>query len=254
MKIEKVIHSSSDDSFYLDFWPLVSKIWKLKFQVTPVLLHFGNKEVSSEYGEVIKMPILDGVPLNTQCQISRYWIPVTEQDTVWMTSDIDMLPISKKYFIDNIKDFSEECFINLNTSKDEKKPHILYPCCYNIAKGSMFTKILKLPSKWEDFVATNFWQNNTHEYTPNGLGKMCYHWGADEMWSSKMINQYEDQGSVLPLSREFHQAHNRIDRLDWKWDPKGIVNENYYDCHCIRPYSKYASSINSIVNNILKNV
>ncbi len=254
MKIEKVIHSSSDDSFYLDFWPLVSKIWKLKFNVHPVLLHFGNKAVSSDYGDVINMPIVDGVPLNTQCQISRYWIPSTESETTWMTSDIDMLPISKHYFLNSIIDIPEDCFVNLNTHKDEKKPNILYPCCYNIAKGKTFTEILNLPSSWEDFVKTNFWQENTHEYSPKGLGKTCYHWGADEMWSSKMINSFHNQDIIRPLSREFHQGHRRIDRLDWKWNVRDIINESYYDCHCIRPYSKHKESIDSIVTNIIKNV
>jgi hypothetical protein len=46
----------------------------------------------------------------------------------------------------------------------------------------------------------------------------------------------------------------RIDRLDWRWDANEVIKENYYDCHSIRPYSKYKRSIDSIVNQILKNV
>ena len=58
MKIQKVIHSCDDKEFYSDFWPIVSKIWKLKFNIEPVLLYFGTGNPTEEYGEVIKMEIL----------------------------------------------------------------------------------------------------------------------------------------------------------------------------------------------------
>ena len=55
MRIDKVIHASDDKEFYLDFWPIVSKIWRKKFNIEPVLLYFGNGSPSEEFGTVIKI-------------------------------------------------------------------------------------------------------------------------------------------------------------------------------------------------------
>jgi hypothetical protein len=253
MKIQKVIHACDDKPFYLDFWPIVSKIWKLKFNVEPVLLYFGKGNPSTEYGTVIRMNILPDVPINTQCQISRYWIPVTEQNTIWMTSDIDMLPISKYYFQDMIKDISDDKFIALNSDPREKYPNILYSCCYNVASGKTFTEILDLPNSWEEFANLNFWKENTHNYKPDGLDNELPHWGADEMWSSRKINNYKNQNKIIRLSRSCgrHRCH-RIDRLDWKWNVEQVLQEYYYDCHSIRPYSSHKNSIDCLIKLILK--
>ena len=255
MKIDKVIHASDDKKFYLDFWPIVSKIWRKKFNVEPVLLYFGNGSPTEEYGTVIKMPILPDVPVNTQCQISRYWIPTTDLNATWMTSDIDMLPISKDYFTKWIADISDEKWVHLNSDPRESFPHITYLCCYNIAKGSTFKEILKLPNTFEEYVNLGFWKENSHDHSVPGISSSLPHWGADEMWSSKMINQYEDQSRIVRKYRDCgpHECH-RIDRVNWNWHVKDVLSEYYYDCHAIRPYEMHTQSIDRLVELILKNV
>lgn len=253
MKIQKVIHACDDKPFYLDFWPIVSKIWKLKFNIEPVLLYFGSGNPSTEYGTVIKMDIIENVPINTQCQISRYWIPTTEPDTIWMTSDIDMLPISKYYFVDMIQHIANDKFVALNSDPRETYPNLLYSCCYNVASGKTFTDILNLPPTWKEFVNLNFWKENTHNYKPDGLSAELPHWGADEWWSSKKINSFSDQNRIVRLSRSCgrHQCH-RIDRLKWNWEDEKVLQEYYYDCHSIRPYSSHKQSIDRLLNLIIK--
>lgn len=256
MKIDKVIHASDDKDFYLDFWPIVSKIWKIKFKVEPVLLYFGDNSPTEEFGKVIKMPIIPDVPVNTLCQISRYWIPVTDKNAVWMTSDIDMLPISKHYFDGFISDVPEDKWLSLNSDQKENFPNIHYLCCYNVAKGSTFQEILELPERFEDFVKKDFWKGDPNIlYKPDGLSVGMPNWSADEAWSSSRINAFGDQSRIVRRFRDCgpHRCR-RIDRLDWNWNIKDIIKENYYDCHSIRPYSKYKDSIDSIVDQILKNV
>ena len=254
MKIQKVIHSCDDKEFYSDFWPIVSKIWKLKFNIEPVLLYFGTGNPTEEYGEVIKMEILPDVPINTQCQLSRYWIPVTEPETVWMTSDIDMLPISKNYFIKNIETISDDKFISMNSDPREIYPHILYQCCYNVAKGRTFTELLDINPSWKEFMSTGFYKENTYTYTPDGLVVgSCRHWGADECWSSGKINKFKDQKRIIRQYRKCgrHQCH-RIDRIDWKWTIGEVRNDKFYDCHSLRPYKAHKESIDKLVELILE--
>ena len=253
MKIQKVIHSCDDKAFYADFWPIVSMLWKVKFGVEPVLLYFGNGNPTQKYGTVIKMDILPDVPVNTQCQLSRYWLPVTELDTTWMTSDIDMLPISKRHFTQTIEHFSDDKFIALNSDPGETFPSILYSCCYNVAKGRTFAEILQLKPTWSEFMQSGFWKENTHNYTPQGLSQALPHWGADEMWSSRLINQFHDQNRIIRLFRDCgrHRCH-RIDRIGWSWSYKNLKSGDYYDCHSLRPYHDHKAEIDRLVEAILQ--
>lgn len=245
MKIDKVIHSSNDDPFYLDFWEIVSKIWNVKFGINPVLVYFGESKVSEQYGTVIKLKVPDGVPVHTCCQISRYWIPSTENETVFMTSDIDMLPISKWYFIDQIKDITEDKFVNLNCVREQNN---FFPCCYNVAKGSTFKEVLKLKEDWEEFITSGFWKSYYYNHTPGGLNKVLTNWTADEEWSGKLISSF-DQSRIVRLYREGGTNYRRIDRPSWGWS-EGKINE-YYDAHCIRPYSLHKNEIDRLTNCIL---
>ena len=42
MKIDKVIMSCDDKRYYLDFWPLVSKVWKQKFNLHLISTYENN--------------------------------------------------------------------------------------------------------------------------------------------------------------------------------------------------------------------
>jgi len=245
MRIDKVIHSSNDDPFYLDFWEIVSKIWNLKFGVTPVLIYFGESKVSEQYGSVIKLNAPEGIPINTCCQLSRYWLPSTEENAVFMTSDIDMLPISKWYFMEQIKDIEDDKFVNLNCAHGQNG---YFPCCYNVAKGSTFKEVLSLKDDWEEFITNGFWKSYSYNHTPNGLNKVLPHWVADEEWSGKLISEF-DQSRVVRLYREHGLNYRRIDRGRWNWSKDDIGS--HYDCHSIRPYSSHKTEIDSIVECIL---
>jgi hypothetical protein len=251
MRIQKAIHACDDKDFYLDFWPIVSKIWKVKFNVEPVLLHFGEKSPTTEWGTVVKMPILKDIPVNTQCQISRYWIPTTDLSATWITSDIDMLPISRDFFVRGIEGISDDKFVALKEQNPNEPFPMLYSCCYNIAKGHTFKEILGLPDSWEAFANSGFWKENTHNYMVAGLNQKLPHWGADEQWSSRQINSFGDQKRIVRIYREGAHNARRIDRLSWRWDDNLIRKEYYYDCHCARPYSDNKQGIDSIVTNIL---
>ena len=39
MKIKYAIMSSDSNPLYLDFWPIVSKVWKEKFDIEPILYY-----------------------------------------------------------------------------------------------------------------------------------------------------------------------------------------------------------------------
>jgi hypothetical protein len=248
MKIDLAIHSSDSNPFYLDFWPLVSKVWKEKFGITPLLVYIDENHdipIDETYGTVIKMKPVNGIPLYLQCQWVRLWIPSQFPDKICITSDIDMFPISKKYFVDQIADIPDTKYVHINPF------HENIPICYHVARGDTFKDILSLEDSWEDSIRNLDGLKIGHDCsTPDNPildGKI--HWGADEEHATRKIRTYLDQSVFVMIRR----THGRIDRSYWNYSVDGIKHDAYADSHSIRPYSTYKVEIDRLVNSILRN-
>lgn len=253
MKIDKVIMSCDDKRYYLDFWPLVSKVWKLRFNIHPVLILFGDKnalDVSEEYGTVVEFNINKKALIHIQTLWARYWYPKTEPDTTWIISDIDMFPISKKYFIDSIKDVDNNAFINLNADGD------YFPSCYDGGKGKTFEEVLELHNTWDEslnYICERS-KNLSNSHMPESLDlyqpnqELLHHWGIDERIASEKIKKYQDKSRIVT----FKNTH-RLDRCSWWLEEHKVLKEIYDDCHSLRPYnSKHKSEIDRLVQLLLK--
>lgn len=247
MKIDLVIHSSDSNPFYLDFWPLVSKVWKEHFKLNPILLYIDENHdipIDETYGKVIKMKPISDVPLYLQCLWIRYWYPTQVPDQVCMISDIDMFPISKNYFIEQIKNIADDKYVHLNPT------HNFLPSCYHIAKGKLFKEVLKLEDEWMESVTALYNKNlgsDCFAQAPNNPileGKQ--QWGADEEYATKCIRSYADQTIFEFIERK----HCRIDRSNWIYSISQIENDMYADSHSIRPYEKYKYQIDSLLSII----
>ena len=70
MKIDYAIMSSTTNPYYLDFWPIISKIWKVKFNITPILFLVGDSSIkpTEEYGKVVHFNPVSDIPLHIQAQ------------------------------------------------------------------------------------------------------------------------------------------------------------------------------------------
>lgn len=248
MKITKAIVSSNDNPMYLDFWDSVSKLWKLKFGIEPVLLYFGENvdKVSDKYGTVIDMEILEGIPVSTQAQCSRIWYSGQCGDEVVITSDIDMLPLSPKYYVDSIANVSDDKFVSLNPLNN----NTYFPMCYNVGKSSTLKDILDIDTDWETFMTKLIkWAESDECEDHYGNGN---YWSLDETWTSKHVNEYPNRDIIHPIPRPNGVNGFRIDRPNWTYDVNLIAQDYYYDSHSIRPYSEHKESIDQIVNTSLK--
>ena len=245
MKIDKVIHSCDSNRFYLDFWPLVSKVWKKKFNIEPVLVFIGNEdiEIDDTYGTVIRMGDIKSIPKYLQALWVRYWLPVTEPDTTWMISDIDMFPISEAYFVDQIADIDDDKYVHLYPCVDS---YGTLPSCYHIAKGSKFKEVLDLPDSWEESVSTVYNSNLGHDPGHHLAGKT--HWFADEKYAHSKLSGYSNQSDLVLIPREHGR---RIDRAFWNYHEKLVREGWYFDSHSIRPYEQYKDEIDKLVSLIL---
>jgi hypothetical protein len=257
MKINYVALSSTCDPYYLDFWPIVSKIWKLRFNYTPVLFlvhNDKNVKVSEEYGKVIYFdPLAESdYPLHIQAQCSRYWLPYTEQNSVWLTSDIDMIPISKQYFVDSLTNISDDKIVSMNAKSID-----LSPCCYIAAKGSSFTQLLNLTESYEDYLKQIDYKSINYHHKPSNQETLFCHWGADEAHYNKKVREFADKNKFVLTTRNGVKPRDhckqRIDRVFTNYDTFNVSEcLNYIDFHSWRPYHSYKEKINKIIDLLVE--
>lgn len=253
MKIDYSIHSSDSNSFYLDFWPLVSKVWKLKFNVEPILIYIDKNEnidIDETYGTVIRLKEIDGIPNYLQNLWVRYWYPINFPDKVSIISDIDMFPLSEKYFIDSIKSISDDKYVHLNPIEN-KLPHPLsLPSCYHVANGKKFKEVLQLADKWEDSIFELYNSGLGSDHGGHLAGKNK--WAADERFATLKVNEFTNKDDIILISREGGCGARRIDRSQWFYDEK-LLEEGYYiDSHSLRPYNIYKNEIDKLLNFLIK--
>lgn len=246
MKITKVSLSCDNNSYYSDFWEPVSRIWKYRFGIEPHLWFIGDKQSApaAEHGQVVCIKPVDGIPIHTQTQWARFYFVSEYPDDIWITSDIDMFPLSHSYFINSIKNINTNSLVALNS--DMKN---YFPVCYNIATGKKFQEILELETHFKDDVRKIFFGSSTDTHTIEG--NHYVNWGADEKYSSSKICKYRDAypEQIIQLPRPGgHQSARRIDRSHWEYDIDLLKQEFYVDCHSLRPYSLYRNEIERVIS------
>lgn len=245
----KVIMSCDDNPYYLEFWPLVSHVWKERIGIDPVLVHVGSSEVDQTYGEVIHIEPIDA-PIHTQAQLARLWYPIHESDTLWITSDIDMFPISRTYWEEHSQpgDFDWK---NLNTNLRN-----YFPICYNVATGEKFRDILKIDSDFSAFVDSVMTDHKSDlEHRPEHWnGDVMPNWSLDEEYVSSKVSTARDNGAKVeqPLRPDGFHDGRRINRTRWIYDPAGIEHDFYIDCHSLRPYSRFKERVDELLRCLLK--
>ena len=208
-----------------------------------------NKKVEDEYGESHTIAPDESLPIHTQAQLARLWYPIKEPDVLWITSDIDMFPASKRWWRDNISHYMENkpTWTNLNASIQNEYGGVYYPICYNIALGKDFKKILEVEDSFYDFVSRGIEEtesNNTHP-PENWDGPELTKWNVDEVLITKKIR---DSGVDTYIQSK--DRNKRINRNRWSYDIGDLRDGWYHDCHSLRPYDSYKEEIEKVLSII----
>ena len=144
MKIDRVILSSDSHVNYLPLWEYAAKSW-LRLGVKPSLFLVDHKnadkiDVDTSIGDIYHFDCGDEMHTAFASQNIRLLAPCLFPDEFVIIADIDNFPLSKKYYVDNIKDYGCENFICYRAGC--VGPHqIAMP--WNIAKGSTWSEIFE---------------------------------------------------------------------------------------------------------------
>ena len=238
MKLDTVILASNDNPDYLNFWPIVSEAWKL-MGIEPILIYTGEKKKSLS-GNVINFNSkrLDSAFV---AQNIRILYPGILKEKNCIVSDIDNLPLSRKYFLDSIKDVQNDSFV---IYRPDAVPENMISMMWNAASSNTWQEIFQIQAESEVYKKLKRWYSRNYSLQ----GKA---WYTDQIQLRTHLNKFsvKNYDRVIKLNDSI-TGFNRFNRteLDEHFE---IMTKNkvvFSDFHMPRPYATYENIINDVFN------
>ncbi|MFA6066329.1 MAG: hypothetical protein WC707_04085 [Candidatus Babeliaceae bacterium] len=239
LKIDRVILATDTKPMYIDFWPMVAQAWQDIVGVRPTLALIApaGTQIDETVGDVIRFDPIPGVPTALHAQVIRLFLPAYFPDDVCILSDIDMLPLSKNYFIESVRHITDDHFVVYRDRADDWYiKNNRYPICYNVARGSVFMDIFDITDVAEIPHIIKKWN--------------CLQigWQTDEYMLSYCLNEWNKKTNKL--IKLGHTVNRRIDRGNWAYDTKKLYKNYYIDSHMLRPYKDHKRQINKLLKEL----
>jgi len=218
MKIDKIVFSSTEP--YSDYWNLQAEVWS-NMGIEPVLLLWGKKEntkATEKHGRIVEMEYSPDAIKSLQMTLSKFYYTQTEPEATWLTGDIDLYPLQRKWFTETVKDIPEEC-------------KTMTPKEIAAFTGSLSKDHTNQPYWCAD---ENYTSDVLWEAAKNGLVK----WKGLSYDLINWDNPYQS---------------NRIDRYYWhrgnyQWvDLARLKNNGYTDIHCSTPFAPQENDLTDIL-------
>lgn len=244
---KKVILSSDTNPNYCFFLPVVSLVWQKVMEYCPVVIVVGSKEKwlqnglnkfilnkSREIGaEIYFINSMEGHRDSTIAQVSRLYAGMLgyAKDTYLLTSDIDMLPLSKEFF--SKQDFSKKVHLFYGNVYQGQK----FPISYIGANLDVWLQIMqKVVSQPRVSLTVDILYDCIQEQLDAGLGKNADDWTAwnyDELLFGTRIREWKAnlEGCQI-IERYGAPPIDRIDRSNWQFN--GSI-AGKVDAHLLRP-------------------
>ncbi|MAE82005.1 MAG: hypothetical protein CMB80_04670 [Flammeovirgaceae bacterium] len=273
MKIDKVIFSCDLNPNYVGFWNSISKhiVKFLGFECQ--LISLGDptgKGFSDEYGEIKVVPLLDDYPSIIQALWAKFYYVKDEPDTTWMVGDLDLYPLQRKWFIDNIADCDENDYLHLNYAAYGKPWneyggfHPGIAGYYHVGKGSVLANALEFSDSFEEDVKKIVDANKYgiqyyggagyfgKAVAPTTSGWFCAeeHRCSDILLSKQdIVKNHSTFSNMESYGQAGHHCRSRVDRSnECEFYPDALISHAYVDMHTMRPYEDYSKGIELVLS------
>ena len=256
MKIDVVLTACNLNLYYLNLYPYVYKVWKEKFNLDLYLIlisDFIPENLQPYVQFIILFKPIEGIDTCYIAQVIRILYPSLFENLNILITDVDIIPISPKYFINSIQEYSDDKFISYTNRYNDNS---MTAICYNVANSSTWKKIFKI-NDLNDI--TNFLvKNYSSEY--NGK-KNCNGWYTDQklLFDYLYIHRQTYSSDIIVLTDE-QTGYKRLDGKSTIKLNKIITNKEnilrmiktYSDFHIIRSYNINIELLEDIIKSILE--
>jgi len=252
MKITKCVVACDLNEMYYSFYPLVRKYWKNMIDVDTILILIGDyipDSLQIYKDEIILFTPIPNIHTAFQAQCIRVLYPslLSENENI-IISDMDLIPLNKKYYVDNVKDLKDDNFvIYRNVISDCNQ----YPICFCLANSKIWKDIFNI-NNIDDITKTItkwFWLYDNYELSsPFSLA-----WACDQLELFHNVNKWKHQDKVIKLTDE-ETDFKRLDRSEINnikynisYYKNLIESHTYSDFHLPRPLSKYQELLDKLI-------
>ena len=235
-KIDRVILSTDNKAAYIQFWPLVAKAWTEIVGIKPTLALIADDSVKIDesLGDVIRFKPIEGVTTELYAKTVRLMLPALFEDEGCIFSDIDMLPLSKDYFLDSVEGIPDDKFVVYRDGvRATGYQGTRYLMCYNAARGKTFKDLFGLDNVLEEI-----------PQRIKELNKLGHGGDTDELVLYEALKTWDEFDTRCVFLG--HDVTRRISARKWNYDPKLVKAGHYIDSHMPRPYSRNKKKIDQL--------
>lgn len=243
---DKVIVSSDDSPFFLNFWPIVCQSWKKHFGITPTLAFVSSRNDDDNlvkrlraHGDVVVVPELFDIPRANQAKVARFLVASMFSDQVCTIEDIDTIPLEQMYIESRLSRRPKNKILAVGREVLENTPHHgKFPISHITAEGSKFKELFNPKSlsyieAVRSFIGTRVFDHK--EDIMNDPGSF-----SDESLVRALIHANNLQDSIFDVRRDVDIKNEWIDRSWWNIDTERLSQGGYISCNFMRPLRENA--------------
>jgi hypothetical protein len=266
MKIDKVIFTCDDNPAYSGFWKSISTHFYKKLGIKSHLFLIADDESvkdnffqNDEFCEITFVKKLTTVPSIVQALWGKFYFTKTEPETIWMIGDLDLYPLQKNWFVNNIEKYDDNSYLHLHGSGNgnewwnEKAGLAGF---YHVAKGKIFSEMLEFDESFEKDCQkiihggygldpsnpAHIW---AHQASPDWRYFCC-----EEQYTGQLLKSKKDK--VISINWPTSNFDTmRICRSNGLVYNINLLESGFYiDLHSPRPFEKYEKEINQIISKV----
>lgn len=247
-----MVVSSDLNPRYVSAWALARRTWSAVGGVRPHLVLIAPEgDVPPELASDPQVHVFDPIPgLHTafQAQCIRLLYPaVLDTEGAVLTSDVDMVPLSRRYFHEPLARIDERHFL---AYRDVLLPGGEVPICYNAALPAVWSEIFDVRSPEDVRKRLSQWADGLdYDGMHGGEG-----WGADQVILYRTLIARGHSHRDVWILRDTLTGFERLDRsvlerrghlVDAERDR--IQRGVYADFHILVPYEEHHALNDEVV-------
>jgi hypothetical protein len=246
MKITKCLVACDLNDVYLDFYPLVRKYWKNVVGIDTILILIADEipyKMNEFRDEIILFKPVDDIHTAFQSQCIRILYPcLCRSDENIIISDMDLIPLNKKYYTENVKEFDDDSFIIYRDVISENKQ---YPICFCLANSKIWKDIFNIKNEIDICDKLKLWYNMYDKYQISSAYSLS--WACDQLQLFEYVNRWKNGNgnrNLIKLKDEetnFKRLNRGKDIDNYDNNLKLMIqNEIFSDFHLPRPLNQYS--------------
>lgn len=251
MKLDCVLTATNTNPTYCQFIPIFVKMWNKLLPEVDVKIVMVSDKIPDEYKEysnnIILFPPIDGMKTEFISQYIRLLYPsILNYENGVLITDMDMLPMNSKYYVDNIKDIPNDKFIYYRNVLLGLREIAM---CYNVAIPKIWGEVFEIKELKDIYIhLKNIYDQISYD---GGHGKTG--WNTDQLSFFYHIVSWHSKTNNFIYLEDRKTGYNRLDRGTFVLNDCLInqIKSGYFsDYHALRPYSEF-KEINDKISDLI---